>query len=73
MKRRRGKLLASMNERRLQLLFAMFFVALAVPAAVLVAQAYSQLKWEAFRGTQLAAEELAARLEAGLRDRKSVV
>jgi signal transduction histidine kinase len=66
-KRRQGKLFERLDERRLQLLFAAFFVALAVPAAVLVAQAYTQLKWEAFRGTQLAAEELAVRINAGLR------
>ena len=69
MKRRRGKLLGRLDERRLRLLFAAFFIALAVPAAVLVAQAYSQLRWEAFRGTQLAAEELAVRIDAGLLSR----
>jgi signal transduction histidine kinase len=38
-----------------------------VPSAVLVAQAFSQLKWEALRTTQLAAEELAARIDAQLK------
>lgn len=66
MTRRRGKLFKRLDERRLRLLFVACFIALAVPAAVLVAQAYSQLKWEAFRGTQLAAEELAARIDAEL-------
>jgi signal transduction histidine kinase len=54
------------DERGLRWLFAAFFLALAVPAALLVAQAYSQLKWEALRTTQLAAEELAARVDAQL-------
>ena len=54
------------DERGLRWLFAVFFLALAVPAGLLVAQAYSQLKWEALRTTQLAAEELAARVDAQL-------
>ena len=62
MKRRRTNLFSRLSERRLKLLFAMFFVALAVPAAVLVWQAYDQLKWEAFRNTQITAEELAERI-----------
>jgi signal transduction histidine kinase len=61
------RLLERFDERGLRVLFAAFFLALAVPAGVLVAQAYGQLKWEAFRGTQLAAEELAARIDAALR------
>ena len=63
----RSKLLTRLDERRLKLLFAAFFVALAVPSAVLVMQAYGQLKWEAFRSTQVAAEELAARINGELR------
>ncbi len=54
------------DERGLRWLFAAFFLALAIPAALLVAQAYGQLKWEALRTTQLAAEELAARIDAQL-------
>jgi signal transduction histidine kinase len=64
----RGRgLLERFGERGLLALFAVVFVALAAPAVVLVAQAYSQLKLEAFRATQLAAEELAARIDAQLR------
>ena len=63
----RGKLFKALDQRGLRVLLALFFVALAAPAVVLVAQAYSQLKWEAFRSTQLAAEELAARIDAQLR------
>lgn len=67
MSRRRGRLLKRFDERGLRTLFAAFFLALAVPAGVLVAQAYGQLKWEAFRSTQVAAEELATRIDAVLR------
>jgi signal transduction histidine kinase len=55
------------DERTLKLVLAAFFLALAVPAGVLIVQAYSQLKWEAFRSTQVAAEELAARIDTTLR------
>jgi two-component system phosphate regulon sensor histidine kinase PhoR len=55
------------DERALKLTLAAFFVALAVPAGILIAQAYSQLKWQAFRSSQVAAEELAARIDAALR------
>jgi two-component system, OmpR family, phosphate regulon sensor histidine kinase PhoR len=55
------------DERTLTLLLVAFFFALAVPAGILIAQAYSQLKWQAFRSTQVGAEELAARIDAALR------
>jgi signal transduction histidine kinase len=55
------------DERALKLVLAVFFLALAVPAGALIAQAYSQLKWQAFRSAQVAAEELAARIDAALR------
>jgi signal transduction histidine kinase len=54
------------DERGLKIVLAAFFVALAVPAGVLIAQAYSQLKWQAFRSSEIAAEELAARIDASL-------
>jgi signal transduction histidine kinase len=60
-------LLGRLDERGLKLVLAVFFLALAIPSVVLVAQAYSQLKWGAFRSTQLAAEELATRIDATLR------
>jgi signal transduction histidine kinase len=62
-----GKLFRKLDERRLKLLLGAFFLALAIPAAVLIAQAYGQLKWEAFRRNQLLAEDFAARVDAGLR------
>ena len=55
------------DERALKIVLAAFFLALAVPAGVLIAQAYDQLKWQAFRSTQVAAEELTARIDAQLR------
>jgi two-component system, OmpR family, phosphate regulon sensor histidine kinase PhoR len=61
------KFLRRMDERGLKAVLAVFFLALAVPAGVLIAQAYSQLKWQAFRSTQVAADELAARIDAALR------
>jgi signal transduction histidine kinase len=63
----RGRWWRRLDERGLGVLFAAFFLALAVPAAVLVAQAYGQLKWEAFRNVQVAAEELAARVDTQLK------
>jgi signal transduction histidine kinase len=56
-----------LDERRIRWLLAAFFLALAVPAALLIAQAYDQLKWEAFRSNQLLAEDFASRVDAGLR------
>ena len=41
----------------------LFFLALAVPAAVLIQQAYSELKWEAFHRYRVQAEELATRID----------
>ena len=55
------------DERGLKIVLAAFFLALAVPAGILIAQAYDQLKWQAFRSAQVTAEELAARIDAQLR------
>ena len=62
-----AKWFRKLDERRLGILLGAFFLALAVPAAVLIAQAYGQLKWEAFRRNQLLAEDLSAQVDAGLR------
>jgi signal transduction histidine kinase len=62
-----AKWLGKLDERRLKILLGAFFLALAIPAAVLIAQAYGQLKWEAFRRNQLLAEDLAAQVDSGLR------
>jgi len=42
---------------------ALFFLALAVPAGILVRQAYGQLKWESFHQYRILAEELAGRID----------
>lgn len=44
----------------------LFFVALAVPAGILVQLAYGELKWQAFHQHRLLAEELATRIDDGL-------
>ncbi len=51
---------------RLRLWLGLFFIALALPSAVLVNKAYDQLKWESFRQQQVAAAELAARVDRRL-------
>ena len=40
--------IAGLDRRGLRRCLALFFLALAVPAAILVREAYGQLKWEAF-------------------------
>ncbi len=54
--------LAGLNARRLRLWLGLFFLALAIPAGVLVWQGFQQLKWETFHQHQLLAEELAGRI-----------
>ena len=63
----RARLFGKLDERRVRMLLAVFFLALAIPAVLLIVQAASQLKWEAFRSTQVLAEDLAARIDADLR------
>ena len=55
-----------MTPRRLKLALAAFFLALAIPTAMLIWHAYDQLKWEAFYRFRLQAEELTARIDANL-------
>jgi len=59
---------ADRARRRLRLWLGAFFIALALPSAVLVYQAYDQLKWESFRAQQLVAEDFAARVDQRLSD-----
>ncbi|MDH3663227.1 MAG: HAMP domain-containing histidine kinase [Alphaproteobacteria bacterium] len=61
-------LLKGFDKGRLKSLLAFFFIALAVPTAVLIWQAYSQLKWEAFHQYRGMAEELTNRIDASLID-----
>lgn len=51
------------DKRRLAMVLTLFFFALAIPTAILIKQAYSQLKWEAFHHYRLQAEELATRID----------
>ena len=63
-----GTLVKGFDRRRLRNLLLLFFLALAIPTAVLIRQAYSQLKWEAFHQYRGQAEELTARVDARLID-----
>jgi signal transduction histidine kinase len=63
----RASLFGRLDERRLRWLLIAFFFALAVPSAVLIVQAFSQLKWEAFRNAQLLSEDVATRIDGELR------
>ena len=58
--------LTGLDRKRLRLGLLLLFLALAIPTGVLIQQAYSQLKWEAFHQHQLLAEELAARIDGRL-------
>jgi signal transduction histidine kinase len=55
-----------LDRKRLRRVLSLFFLALAAPAAVLVYQAYAQLKWESFHQHRQLAEELAGRVDARL-------
>jgi len=61
-------LIRGFDKRRLRNLLVLFFLALAVPTAVLIWQAYGQLKWEAFHQYRGAAEELTRRIDARLNE-----
>ncbi len=55
--------ITGLDRKRLRWWMSVFFLALAVPTGILVYQAYSQLKWEAFHQHRVLAEELAARID----------
>jgi signal transduction histidine kinase len=59
-------LIKGFDKGRLRNLLLFFFLALAIPTAVLIGQAYSQLKWEAFHQYRGLAEELTGRIDARL-------
>ncbi|MEX2124819.1 MAG: HAMP domain-containing sensor histidine kinase [Woeseia sp.] len=61
-------ILKRFDGRRLELLLSLFFLALAVPTAVLIWQAYGQLKWEAYYQYRGMAEELTRRIDESLRE-----
>ena len=57
--------LVGLDKKILRRWLALFFLALAIPAAILIQQSYSRLKWETFHQHQLTAGELAHRIDAG--------
>jgi signal transduction histidine kinase len=57
------KTLSGLDKKRLRRWLAVFFLALAIPTAILIYQAYSQLKWEAFHQNRLLADELVTRID----------
>ena len=63
------ELLSTSNPARLRLLLAAFLLALAVPSAFLIWQAFGQLKWESFHLHRTMAEELTDRIDAQLIER----
>ncbi len=59
-------LIKGLDKRRLRNLLGLLFLGLAIPTAILIWQAYSQLKWEAFHQHRGAAEELTRRVDSNL-------
>lgn len=55
--------LTGLDKTRLRRWLLFFFLAVAIPTALLIQQSYSQLKWEAFHQHQITAEELASRID----------
>ena len=62
-------LMKGFDQGRLKRLLVFFFMALAIPTGVLIWQAYSQFKWEAFHQYRGMAEELTSRIDASLAER----
>jgi len=62
----RKSIIQNWNKRQLRLVLISFFIALAIPVIILISQAYSQLKWEAFHRHQLMSSELTTRIDRKL-------
>lgn len=60
------------DERRLRNLLALLFIALVVPTAVIIWQAFGQLKWEAFYQHRAEAEALANRIDNTVEERIAI-
>jgi len=59
-----GRMLPYLNaKRRLRWWLTLFFLALTIPAGILIHRAYSQLKWETFHRHRVMAEEFAMRID----------
>jgi len=59
----KAKRYQQLDNKRLRRWLVLFFLALFIPSAILVYQAYDQLKWEAFHLHSNLAEELATRID----------
>jgi len=55
--------LMGLSKQTLRRGLTVFFIALAIPTAVLIQQSYSRLKWETFHQHQVMADELATRVD----------
>lgn len=62
------RLIEGLDKSRLRNFLALFFLALAIPTAILIWQAYSQLKWAAFHEYQADASELTQRIDTRLNE-----
>ncbi|MCP3866589.1 MAG: HAMP domain-containing histidine kinase [Gammaproteobacteria bacterium] len=58
-----GASFTGLSRKRLRRWLILFFLLLAIPTAILVQQAHSQLTWEAFHLHRLLAEELTTRID----------
>jgi len=58
--------LTGINKKQLQRWLLVFFLTLVIPMGILVRQAYTQLKWEAFHHHRILAEELTSRIDQRL-------
>ena len=58
--------LTGLDRNSLRRWLTLFFLSLAVPTAILIHQAYRQLKWETFHQHQVMAEELTSRIDQRL-------
>lgn len=61
--------LRDFSVRRLRFLLFILFIALSIPTAAVIGQAWTQLKWEAFYQYRVMAEELGNRIDAELAER----
>ncbi len=61
-----GTSLSGLDKKSLRLWLLLFFIALAAPTTILIVQAFSELKWEAFHLHRVLAEELSGRIDQRL-------
>lgn len=63
-----NQLVSKLSKNKLRLFFGSLFLALCLPALILINQTYKQLKWEAFHQHRLLAEELVKRIDTELQE-----